>query len=196
MFYDNLKDIYSNNSYLQENFPLEEYSSLLRQYLIREIKNKAEFVTAEDFALQNAISYKSAVNFFVAISAQNNLFERYFRFNCEECDAIQSKKQNELIELLSNYSPEEIICPNCHMDDFIPRELNNLYLVYKLNYEIREELVDAIKKAESSFDDLTKWSSEEDFSIENQYSSLDANNPGKEDLEQYLQELQGLIHDV
>lgn len=194
MFYERLKSIYSqNDDYLNNRFSFEQYYPILRLYLIEQVKSKQELLSVDDFANKNAISLRDSINFLAALSGEDGIFERHYKFNCEKCSQVHVIEEEELFEMinLENEYPEDIDCDYCNQTNFIPSNTEFIKLLFKIKPLIFKEISAEIKKVESSSEVISQVEiSEGDyFNLETQIENLEEENPEQTNIKDKCKEI-------
>lgn len=165
MLYERLETLYNENLVLAQEFPLQEYYSLLRTFMTKEVSLGAEFLSPYRFALSYGIAPKKSLRFFLGLADDEDIVQQYYKYQCEECDSINIiKDEADLFGFK---------CQRCGFEDHLIKteHLSEVKLLFKINEDLLEEFISNLK--ELPLTDVQRVSADsdegsyEDFSLSN-----------------------------
>lgn len=140
MLYERLEKLYKKNSVLAQEFPLQEYYSLLRSFMTKEVSLGAEFLSPYRFALSYGIAPKQSLRFFLGLADDEDVIQQYYKYQCEECDTINIiKDEADLFEFK---------CKRCGFEDHLVKAeyLSEVKLLFKINDDLLKEFISNLKE--------------------------------------------------
>lgn len=139
MLYKRLSDLYKENEVLAEEFPFNEYFPLLQNFISREVDLGAEYLSPYRFSLFFSKPTKDILRFFLGLTDSENIVEQHYKYECDECTAINIIKEEES---LINFK-----CKNCGFEDSLITSdyLSEVKLLFKLNEELLEDFQENLK---------------------------------------------------
>lgn len=133
-------NIYSEKKFLEKKFCFNQYYPLLQNFLAKEVKLGSEFISPYRFAAHYGMSIRDVINFFIALSGDIGVFERYYKVECE-CGEYAIFNETDI----------SFTCPYCYEEDIsINSSLSNVDLLFKIKETTLNELRDELKKVQSS----------------------------------------------
>ncbi|MFV0941168.1 hypothetical protein [Bacillus thuringiensis] len=139
MLYKRLKDLYSQNKVLAEEYSFDEYYLLLQNFITREVSLGAEYLSPYRFALFYSKSPKDVIRWFLGLSDSEEIIEQLYKYQCEECGTINILKDEK--------SLFDFKCYECGEEESLTRKdyLSEVKLLFKINEELLEEVEENLK---------------------------------------------------
>lgn len=140
MLSEKLKNLYTENRTLADEFPFDEYYPLLRNFLVQEINLGAELLSPYRFAVTYGLSPRSSVRFFLGLADEEEIIYQYYKYECEECNTTNIiKDEAELLDFK---------CKNCGFEDYLVKteHLSEVKLLFKISGPLLEEIRNNLKE--------------------------------------------------
>lgn len=172
MLYTELKNIYKEKTFLDYEFPFEEFYPQLKQFLISEVKEGAIYLSPYRFTLAFGYNLPSILRFFLALSDQSGILNQLYKIECTNCGTPYILEWEELRQFKCYDGCGEV-------DDLSNISyLEDIKMIFEINEPLLEDVKDHLKDSTSSnvMKDIPKNTFEEDFPLQDY---LEVNNIGQ-----------------
>ncbi|WP_411955109.1 hypothetical protein ACKXGF_04935 [Alkalibacillus sp. S2W] len=138
MFYTKLCSIYDEKDILKREFPFDEFHPLLRKFLMDELKLNADHFSPYRFASYFGIDLKQSIKFFLALSDNQGLFNKIYKYQCSNCEELNIITDEEDLK--------NFICHECLEPESLENQnfLDEVKIIFELNEE-ENELKNSLK---------------------------------------------------